>query len=70
MIKPNFSFKYDGSLFDANVHELESGVTVTVNKNEYEKFDAVEWMLYFENTSEKNSGIFNDFSHDVYLLLS
>lgn len=63
----NFSFSYDGIRYDAdnipvcNIgYELEPGITVTVCKKEYPRFDAVEWLLYFENKSEQNSKIFCD----------
>ena len=66
-----FRFLYNGTPFDpaANqgvttdnriVYTLEEGVTVTLEKKEYETFDAVEWLLTFENTSDKNSGIFSE----------
>ena len=64
MIKPNFNLKYDSNLFDAQafngVCEFANGVTVTADTKEYKKYDAVEWVWYFENTSNQNSGVFSD----------
>lgn len=66
-MKPNFSLKYDGKIINSEfehscdeVYEIDNGVTVTMQKNEYSEYDAVEWVLYFENKSDKNSGIISD----------
>ena len=76
-MKSNFSLKYDEKILDSEfehscdgVYELEKGVTVTMQKNEYIEYDAVEWVLYFENKSDKNSGIISDiFDCDTLLPL-
>lgn len=67
MIKPSFSMKYNSEPLNMNYncssegeYKLESDVTVKIQKNEYSKYDAIEWVLYFENSSGKNSGIFSD----------
>ena len=66
-MKPNFSLKYDGKLFNMDetclsgmVYEFDSGVTVTMDKKEYKEYDAVEWVLYLGNKSDTDSGIFSD----------
>ena len=62
-MRPNFSFKYNENLFHLEcnrVYEFENGVTVTPNIKEYKEYDAIEWVLYFENKSDKNSGVFSD----------
>lgn len=64
MIKPSFSFKYNGTRIDSqqvkDVYEVDKGVNVRVSTKEYKDFDAIEWMLSFENTSGKDSGIFSE----------
>ena len=70
MIKPCFSMKYnDEILLLDGMHKFENGVTVTICKHEYQEFDALEWVLYFENKTDKKSGIFSDIS-DCDVLLS
>lgn len=64
-MNPNFSFKYGENEYtfsaeNNKVYELEKGVNVTAIVKEYKEYDAVEWVLYFENQSDKNSGIFSD----------
>ena len=62
-MKPNFSFKYNGELCTADTDltgVLGNGVKVTLDKKEYSDFDAVEWVLWFENNSNENSGVFSD----------
>ena len=67
MIKPSFGVKYNGEPLNTDFkhssdgeYKVESGVTVKMHKNEYSKYDAVEWVLYFENSSGRDSGIFSD----------
>ena len=64
-MKPRFSFKYDEKefLLECNqAHEMGKGVIVTPEVKEYKGFDAWEWVLYFENKSDKKSKIFSDIS--------
>lgn len=72
-MKPNFSMQYNEKAFyfECNrVYEIENGVTVTPSIKEYKEYAAVEWVLYFENKSDKNSGIFsNIFDCDTLLPL-
>lgn len=70
-MKPAFNFQYGGVPFrsedvcgkstaDGEIFELENGVEVCLRKKEYKEFDAVEWVLYFENRSAESSGIFSN----------
>lgn len=63
-MKPEFSFDYNEknyalSAADNATYELESGITVSVQSKAIEQYDATEWVLWFENTSDRNSGIFS-----------
>ena len=55
MIKPQFSFLYDGKPYDGN-----GAIKTTLEVKKHEKFDAVEWVVWYENTSEQNSGILSE----------
>lgn len=72
-MKPSFSMKYNEEVFclECNkVYELEAGVSITPVIKEYKEYDAIEWVLYFENNSEKESGIISDiFDCDTLLPL-
>lgn len=58
---PNFSLKYNEEEYNLGTgYEFEPGVTVGVKVREFKEFDAVEWVLYFENKSDKKSGIFSE----------
>lgn len=62
-MKPKFSLKYNEEAFlleCSKTHEFENGVTVTPEIKEYKEYDAIEWVLYFENKSDKDSGIFSE----------
>ena len=41
-------------------YELDKDVTVTMVINEYPEYHAAEWVLYFENTSGKDSKILSE----------
>ena len=63
-MKPKFRFtygekEYSFSAKNSAKFEFESGVSVEVEAKAYHEFDAVEWVLWFENTSDKNSEIFS-----------
>lgn len=69
IMKTNFSFKYGDKAFTAEafkssgntlVCELEKGVTVTAVQKEYPESKAVEWVLWFENISGKDSLVFSE----------
>lgn len=66
-----FQLKYNDTLLssqemtgketkDGLVYTLAEGIEITLNKQEYPVFDAVEWVLYFENKSGADSGIFSE----------
>lgn len=64
-MKAKFSLNYGEKSYtfevkNGEVYELEKGVNVTAAVKEYKEYDAVEWVLYFENQSDKNSSIFSD----------
>ena len=70
-MNPNFSLKYGEKVFSSKneryiqqenkrIYELEPGVTVTMCINEYSQYDAVEWVLWFENSTDKNSDVLAD----------
>ena len=64
-MKPKFRFTYGEKEYSFSAEnsakfEFESGVSVEVEAKAYHKFDAVEWVLWFENTSDKNSEIFSE----------
>ena len=70
-MKPCFSLKYNGteihssqmtgkSTPDGMVYTLDKIITVTVQSRTFDKYDAIHWVLYFENKSDCNSGIISD----------
>lgn len=64
-MNPNFSFKYNGTLYDYSFFEnnkcvIDDTLTVTVGVMDYSEYNAYGWLLYFENTGTKNSGILSD----------
>ena len=66
--KKHFCSKEDSS-FD--LCDLGDGVTVKAEVCEYKDYDAAQWVLYFENKSDKNSGIFSEiWDSDVLLPLN
>lgn len=79
-MKPRFSLKYgEDFLISDNLkcekteggfcYELEKGVNITLKAAEYADFDAIEWVLNFENTNSENSKILSEIS-DCDLLLN
>ena len=64
MIKPIFSFTYDGRRFqptgEGNFWKIDDMLTVSLEAVEYKEFNAVHWLLNFENTGSVNSGILSD----------
>jgi len=64
-MKAEFSFNYGRESYtfeveDKKVYSLDKGVNITVEKKEYKEFNALEWVVYFENTSNKNTDIFSN----------
>ena len=64
-MKPKFSFQYGEKEYSFSAENnakitLEDGISVAVEAKAYPAFDAVEWVVWFENASEKNSEIFSE----------
>ncbi len=53
---------------DGFCYELEKGVNVILKAKEHKEFDSIEWVLYFENTTNKNSQLLSEIS-DADILL-
>ena len=64
MIKPSFSFMYNGKRFqpdgEGRAWKIDDTLTVTLKAVEYPEFNAVHWLLEFENPGAANSGILSD----------
>ena len=56
MLKPVFSYLYGGKDFN----EVDSLINTKVISKEYPEFDAVEWHVTFENSSNINSDILSN----------
>lgn len=72
-MKSEFSFHYGEKryVFSAAgnaLYELENGITVYAESKSYTEYDAIEWVLRFENQSSENSAIFSDISDSDTLL--
>ncbi len=69
-----FSFNYNGErkeFFDAGTFTLDDTLTVTAVRREFSEYNAADWVLWFENTGDKNSGIISDISDcDILLPLN
>ena len=64
-MKKEFSLHYGGEKYifevkNSAIYELEKDITVQVICNNYQEFDACDWVLYFENRSENNSKIISE----------
>jgi len=58
---PSFSFKYDGRQISSSESiEVDSRLKVTLEKKEYPEYNAVEWVLWFQNDSDTNSGVLSE----------
>lgn len=62
-----FNFNYDGKSVrelnlkkDGNVYIVDEALMVTVCEKEYPEYNASEWILYFENLSDRDSKIISD----------
>lgn len=72
---PNFSFYYNGKKytrkdFTNDICVVDDTLTVTYKTSDYPEYNAFYGLLYFENPSDKNSGILsdiNDFDSDCDL---
>ncbi|MBQ2255769.1 MAG: hypothetical protein II330_02800, partial [Clostridia bacterium] len=70
-IVPRFSFKYRGKPFDLSMakvtptdygylYELADGLCVELHVKEYPAHHAIQWLLWFENKGEYDSGLISD----------
>ena len=64
-MKAEFSFRYGKKQYklaavNGAVYEVDDGIAVKVMGKAYEGYDAVEWVLSLENTSNQDSGIFSN----------
>lgn len=62
-MKTGFSFIYNGEkeeFFSEGVYKIDDTLTVTAIFREFKKYDATDWVLYFENTGSKNSLVISD----------
>ena len=63
-MKPNLSFNYNGTRFQADGDgpewKIDDTLEVTLKAVEYPEFNAVHWLLEFANPSDRNSGILSD----------
>ncbi|MBO5758323.1 MAG: hypothetical protein J6S28_11570, partial [Clostridia bacterium] len=70
-IVPRFSFKYRGKPFDlamakvtptdhGYLYELADGLCVELHVKEYPAYHAIQWLLWFENKGEYDSGLISD----------
>ena len=78
---PRFSLKFGNEMIVSDrlkaekadngiMYSLPDGVKVTLKATEYKEFDAIEWVLNFENTNSENSKILSEISDcDVLLPL-
>ena len=78
---PSFSFTYGRRPYSSSelspkneggdrIYPLGEGVQIRLTAKEYPDFDAVEWLLHFENTSEKDSAVFSElWDCDLFLPL-
>ena len=70
-IIPRFSFTYKGKPFDladvvvtpteyGRLYEYRDGLRVELHIKEYPAYNAVTWMLWFENKGEGDSGLISN----------
>lgn len=63
MIKTGFSFNYGGErkYFDnAGTYKIDDNLTITCIRRDFKKYGAADWVIYFENTGNENTGIISD----------
>lgn len=69
---PGYSFIYNGELIEGTGLEglttADGKVKVTVERKVYEDYDAAEWVLWFENVSNENSGTLSEIWDCDYLV--
>ncbi len=63
MIKTGFSFTYGGerkAFAEAGTYKIDDNLTITCVRRDFEKYNAADWVIYFENTGKENTGIISD----------
>jgi len=63
MIKTGFSFDYCGERkkFDREgTYKIDDNLTVTCVRREFKKYDAADWVIWFENTGKENTDIISN----------
>ena len=75
-----FRFLYRGEVFspekcrrivsegDDRIYDLEDGLTLRLEQKFYPEFDAVKWVLWFENRGNENSGILSEIDDCNFLI--
>ena len=67
--QPAFSFKYgDRAVAGGASVQVDSRLKVTVETREYPKYDAVEWVLWFENPSAEKSDVLSAINDGDFLV--
>ena len=67
MVQPAFSYNYDNKPFS---DVSDNPIKAVINKKVYDEFDAVEWYVTYENTSNVNSKILSQIKDcDILLKL-
>lgn len=67
MVQPAFSYNYDNKPFS---DVSDNPIKAVINKKVYDEFDAVEWYVTYENTSNVNSKILSQIKDcDILLQL-
>ena len=67
--RPAFSFKYGDRVVTGNSSVLvDERLKVTVEATEYPQFNAVEWVLWFENPSSEKSAVLSEMCDGDFLV--
>ena len=67
--RPAFSFKYgDRAVAGSESLQVDAHLKVTVESVAYPQFDAVEWVLWFENPSAEKSAILSEIRDGNFLV--
>ena len=67
--QPAFSFKYgDRSVAGGESVQVDSRLKVTVETKAYPRYDAVEWVLWFENPSAEKSDVLSAINDGDFLV--
>ena len=67
--QPAFSFKYgDRAVAGGESVQVDSRLNVTVETKSYPQYDAVEWVLWFENPSSERSEVLSEIRDGDFLV--